>query len=602
MELQCQERINLLQVIILSRLETKPATLDTARTESTPESRNRSTTGPTRTQLADVPIQCLTRRGTDDSIASHSTGGPSRHRLQSPNNPNGSSSRHHMPPPPVISIPQVELPQFGRTPSPDKRTGMLTTLRTKQPVRRQMPTGSDQAAAAARAAGLAWDHIPTPSTHQLQPQMSNHQHHHQHHSQPHSMPYLHPQSQMVQNDGYSLRTLSGSVERLPLRDAQYLGVAGSSRPSHSATDLGAHLRMPDPGMYVPPGPPCMDDDSPPLPRLRPQTSVIQPVNFIPELVPAGSKIYNDAPEPPPHRHIHNEKQPLRGVEDVTRRMSTVSIQQELPQPPPISKVKKSSNEGPLNDATKSFNSRPTQLPNREGMSSTPHTHRETANASPARPPQHVNREMGTSSPARPPQHVNRDMGTPAPSRPPQNTNRMSIQRTYMPGTYITGPDGVKPEATVNGRKTPSAEGGSSSSTTETSETATTDATSTDPYDEETLWKQRVKQALDELDKGVDADAAKHIVNEIVVKGDEVHWDDVAGLEAAKMALKEAVVYPFLRPDLFRGLREPARGMLLFGPPGTGKTMIARAVATESRSTFFSISASSLTSKYVCFPV
>ncbi|KAG0641185.1 P-loop containing nucleoside triphosphate hydrolase protein [Tuber brumale] len=110
--------------------------------------------------------------------------------------------------------------------------------------------------------------------------------------------------------------------------------------------------------------------------------------------------------------------------------------------------------------------------------------------------------------------------------------------------------------------------------------------------------ERVAMALESISKGVDMNAAMQVANEIVVKGDEVRWDDVAGLDAAKLALKEAVVYPFLRPDLFSGLREPARGLLLFGPPGTGKTMLARAVATESKSTFFSISASSLTSKYL----
>jgi fidgetin-like protein 1 len=114
----------------------------------------------------------------------------------------------------------------------------------------------------------------------------------------------------------------------------------------------------------------------------------------------------------------------------------------------------------------------------------------------------------------------------------------------------------------------------------------------------TAWEEKVADLMKNLPRGVDEGAAKQIFNEIVVQGDEVHWDDVAGLDIAKNALKEAVVYPFLRPDLFMGLREPARGMLLFGPPGTGKTMLARAVATESRSTFFSISASSLTSKYL----
>lgn len=107
----------------------------------------------------------------------------------------------------------------------------------------------------------------------------------------------------------------------------------------------------------------------------------------------------------------------------------------------------------------------------------------------------------------------------------------------------------------------------------------------------------IVKVINKLPKGVDLQSAQQILNDIVVRGDEVHWDDIAGLEAAKKALKEAVVYPFLRPDLFSGLREPARGMLLFGPPGTGKTMLARAVATESRSTFFSVSSSTLTSKW-----
>ncbi|OAA81891.1 ATPase, AAA-type, core [Akanthomyces lecanii RCEF 1005] len=112
------------------------------------------------------------------------------------------------------------------------------------------------------------------------------------------------------------------------------------------------------------------------------------------------------------------------------------------------------------------------------------------------------------------------------------------------------------------------------------------------------WKTKKASILKHLPPGVDEGAAKQILNDIVVQGDEVHWGDIAGLEIAKNALRETVVYPFLRPDLFMGLREPARGMLLFGPPGTGKTMLARAVATESQSTFFSISASSLTSKYL----
>ncbi|EDU49176.1 hypothetical protein PTRG_06256 [Pyrenophora tritici-repentis Pt-1C-BFP] len=131
------------------------------------------------------------------------------------------------------------------------------------------------------------------------------------------------------------------------------------------------------------------------------------------------------------------------------------------------------------------------------------------------------------------------------------------------------------------------------------DTPSTDSTEAELEPEEMdEWKQRTEEIMKILPRGVDRQAAQQILNEIVIQGDEVHWDDVSGLEVAKSALKETVVYPFLRPDLFMGLREPARGMLLFGPPGTGKTMLARAVATESKSTFFAISASSLTSKFL----
>ncbi len=90
-----------------------------------------------------------------------------------------------------------------------------------------------------------------------------------------------------------------------------------------------------------------------------------------------------------------------------------------------------------------------------------------------------------------------------------------------------------------------------------------------------------------------------IVNSEIMHGSAgVTWEDVAGLTLAKHTLQEAVILPMIRPDIFNGIRAPSKGVLLYGPPGTGKTMLAKAVATESNATFFSISASSLTSKWV----
>lgn len=86
---------------------------------------------------------------------------------------------------------------------------------------------------------------------------------------------------------------------------------------------------------------------------------------------------------------------------------------------------------------------------------------------------------------------------------------------------------------------------------------------------------------------------------IVREKPNVKWEDVAGLEQAKKALKEAVILPIKFPEIFVGQRRPWKGILLYGPPGTGKTYLAKACATEmEKGTFFSISSSDLMSKYV----
>jgi hypothetical protein len=99
-------------------------------------------------------------------------------------------------------------------------------------------------------------------------------------------------------------------------------------------------------------------------------------------------------------------------------------------------------------------------------------------------------------------------------------------------------------------------------------------------------------------KKEDDDLKDTLMSAIVTEKPDVKWDDVAGLEAAKEELQEAVLLPLKFPDLFKGKRKPRRGMLLYGPPGTGKSFLAKAIATEVDSTLFSISSSDVMSKWV----
>ncbi|ODQ60821.1 hypothetical protein WICANDRAFT_28072, partial [Wickerhamomyces anomalus NRRL Y-366-8] len=178
----------------------------------------------------------------------------------------------------------------------------------------------------------------------------------------------------------------------------------------------------------------------------------------------------------------------------------------------------------------------------------------------------------------------------------------STSTTTRPAVKTTKSSTTKPQTTKSSTPRSRSQSPIRGETKDTETISSNEEESDGFADESQLSEKEIREKMEEQIiseiRGIDHGAAKQIFNEIVVHGDEVHWDDIAGLETAKNSLKETVVYPFLRPDLFSGLREPARGMLLFGPPGTGKTMLARAVATESKSTFFSISASSLTSKFL----
>ena len=97
--------------------------------------------------------------------------------------------------------------------------------------------------------------------------------------------------------------------------------------------------------------------------------------------------------------------------------------------------------------------------------------------------------------------------------------------------------------------------------------------------------------------GYDKDLVEAMERDILLHNPNVKWSDIAGLKDAKRLLEETIVLPLWMPDYFKGIRRPWKGILMVGPPGTGKTMLAKAIATECGTTFFNVTSSTLGSKY-----
>lgn len=415
------------------------------------------------------------------------------------------TSSGHLGVPPALPFPQ---PKPSRSPSPDQRKPMRTTLRPERRGMKYSRTASQPAKAPTtmKAAGLAWDSTQPRPKYTPKPEL----------------------------DPTIEARLSAQAARRSL-----------DQPRRTDDRVSSIVSMPDPAEY----------------KTRSNVAT-----------QAGVASYDPRPsselsQRPP---ISRSATDLRTESDKTLPSPPQLPTRKAPPPPPPHRIKPAE----LKYHTQTFPSTsnvPKPLANRIIDRAYAQPDR---NLSPAPKPPGLVRKPVPNSSIPPPQ-----------TRPP-------IPRSRQPSTDNVSPSS---KARVSRPRAERSQGSGAITPPSTDEDDAGDEKAGNEQKSE--FDLRSEALMANLPRGCDPFAAKQIMNEIVVKGDEVHWEDVAGLYAAKKALKEAVVYPFLRPDLFMGLREPARGMLLFGPPGTGKTMLARAVATESKSTFFAISASSLTSKW-----
>ena len=567
MELQCKERVDLLEALRKSRKEAKDSG-DGSSSSSTTRGRPPLPTKPdhptgqqantgwlgegtvpavTYPDLSKAPPP-LPRRPLLSSRDSNYS--PTDRSYSSPQVNTMSSTTSYAPP----TLP-VPLMKTSRTPSPEKKSHvMLTTLRGpkdgKKNSKSPRASGGRYGAppASSKAAGLAWDSTSKGSGQKL---------------------------------GQTFAGRSGSTTTVDSNHRDSIGGNTSSRPdSTNVTDgeeqaLGGTMLV-RAGARTPPDLISFQDDA------RPSTSSTMKSSSSQQNLNGASSL-----------------RPQTNADLITLKPPTPPLHADSMRDPVVTKVRARSPARPK--AAVDYPSYRTEFPQTTASS------RATA--------QFLARSNRSDDSAR-------ASSLPTRQRSPQRKTRPSVPTGIVrrPVANISSPRSNKHDIDESGRRVSSeSNDDNTSSSYEKEETkrraprkvrespipvdpvlesTKPDKDKSDTTTSTSAWHERVKQIKKNLPKGVDEGAAKQIFNEIVVQGDEVHWADVAGLEVAKKALKEAVVYPFLRPDLFMGLREPARGMLLFGPPGTGKTMLARAVATESRSTFFAISASSLTSKWL----
>lgn len=98
-------------------------------------------------------------------------------------------------------------------------------------------------------------------------------------------------------------------------------------------------------------------------------------------------------------------------------------------------------------------------------------------------------------------------------------------------------------------------------------------------------------------KGPDEELIKMLEKEVIDKAPDVNFDDIAELQRAKEILFETIILPMNMPNFYKGIRKPRKGVQQFGPPGTGKTMLAKALASTAKTVFFNVSPSTLASKW-----